>query len=756
MDDPATTDLLVDPRPLLTNLPGRAYIVSADYRVLYANPQAIAYLGRDPIGEACHVALGEKDEVCEDCRIERVLAGEPIIDQPFAQPDGSWRMANHYPLRLADGRDAKLTVVTDVTQNKLAEAALAESEAKYRQIFDAIDDGIVIHDAETGDYLEANRRVREMSGFEFEGRIPLSQIPQSPPRSLDGAIDLIHRAAAGEPQHFEWNNTSSAGVLLWQEIDLRPVQLGGQVRVVAVIRDITRRKRIELDLRQSEERYRQLIQNLEDAVFSLNQQGEFTFMSDAITRLSGFAPAEVVGRRFAEFIQPDDLERVAEQFQRCLAGAHIVSEFRVRVRDGSERVVRTSSRPVTQDGRVVGASGVMTDLTELRQAERSKRSLEEQLRHSQKMEALGRLAGGVAHDFNNLLFVILNHAQFLQHNLPEDDPGRHSATQIEKAADRAAELTRRLLDFSRRKAVITKVLDLNEVLAEMQEMLARIVGEDIELSTDLAPEIGRVEVDPANISQVLMNLVANARDAMPAGGRLRIETSQALIDAEEARRTPGLSAGPYAVLSVADSGVGMPAEVREHAFEPFYTTKSGGQSTGLGLSTVYSAVRQAGGHVEIESAPNNGTRVRVFLPCTEAWPTVTPVRGLRPLPRIKGKTVLVVEDQGSVRSLVTSMLEDLGAEVHAAPDGPQALAFSAEHPFAIDLLVTDVRMPGMSGPQLAMALRAQRPETRVLYISGWAGEDEISIQGADAPLLLKPFRADDLLEKLSEVLGPSG
>jgi PAS domain S-box-containing protein len=750
MPEPDPNPMLIDPRALLDLLPGRVYVVDGDYRIVFANQRAREYVGADPCGRLCHQALAGRDSPCRGCKLERVLAGEVLSEEVRDPIDDRWYRNTHRPLQRADGSRLKLTLVDEITGRKRAERALAHSEAKYRTVFDTIDDGVVIHDAETGDMIEVNQRVREMSGLPFSGPVKTGELDTVGAFDQAAGIERIRRAAAGQPQQFEWLARRPDGGSVWMEVTLRPAVIEGRTRVVAVVRDITRRKEIEIQLRDSEERYRMLIENLDDTVFSLDPEANFTYISESITRVAGYRPDEVVGRSFTLFVEPEYVPGLFSNYARCLQGERTTSEFVARAKDGTTRVVRTAARGIFRDGKPIGASGVMTDLTDLRRTESEKSSLEEQLRHSQKMEALGRLAGGVAHDFNNLLFVILNHARFVQEG-QLDDRGRRSAQQIERAAERGAELTHKLLAISRRRAPRPKVIDLNEQLDEMGDLFERIVGEDIAIQTRRQAGLGLVEADPAHVSQVLMNLVANARDAMPQGGRLEIATDEIRVDPERARAQLNLEPGRYIKLTVQDTGSGMPASVSERAFEPFFTTKPGGQSTGLGLSTVYSAVHQAGGHIELDSEPDVGTTVRVYLPCTDNRPHQTPPRGLPRIPAVRGKTALVVEDQAPVRELVADMLRELGAAVIEA-DGPeQALERMARQNGTIELLVTDVRMPGMSGPELARRLRAERPAIRVLFMSGWAGEQEEGLERG-APLLTKPFRADDLLAKLAETL----
>ena len=401
-------------------------------------------------------------------------------------------------------------------------------------------------------------------------------------------------------------------------------------------------------------------------------------------------------------------------------------------------------------------SKVKRALKEADDLERRKR-LEEELRQAQKMEAVGRLAGGVAHDFNNLLTVITGYARLALTRVPTGDPLSEDIGEVIRASEGAASLTRQLLTFSRRQVVAPSVLNLNQTVTEMTKMLKRIIGEDIELVTRLDPDLDNIKADSGQIEQVLMNLVVNARDAMPKGGTLTIETSNMLLDESDALRQPEAPAGRHVVLTVTDTGTGMTAETKAHLFEPFFTTKEQGKGTGLGLSTVYGIVRQGGGSIEVVSEPDRGALFRIRFPRVDD--RVDSVKGTRTMRRAPqgSETVLVVEDSDSLQRLVNHVLVKQGYTVLLASDGEQALKVSADHPGPIHLLLTDVVMPRMGGPELATHLLKTRPDTRVLYTSGYieqAGLDAVTREGALA-FLAKPFTPGELARRVREALESS-
>lgn len=394
------------------------------------------------------------------------------------------------------------------------------------------------------------------------------------------------------------------------------------------------------------------------------------------------------------------------------------------------------------------------DITELKRTEEALRQSEEQLRQSQKMEAIGKLAGGVAHDFNNLLMPIMGYSDLLLSHLVPGHALRRYAEQIKKVAKRAASLTHQLLAFSRKQVLQLEVLDLNAVVADMNKMLRRLIGEDIDLITIPDPGLGRIKADPGQIEQVIMNLAVNARDAMPRGGQLTIETANVELDEIYAQRHVGVQPGPYVMLAMSDTGCGMDEETRSRVFEPFFTTKAEGQGTGLGLSTVYGIVRQSGGHIWVYSEPGRGATFKIYLPRIEEAVESSKPSAAKPRLLPQGsETVLVVEDEQDVRALICETLENDGYRILEACDGDEALLVSGQHPGPLHLMVTDVVMPGMSGRTLADCLIALRPGMKVLYMSGYT--DNAIVRHGVKPgmvFLQKPFTADVLLRKVREIL----
>src|SRR5438477_7042753 len=518
--------------------------------------------------------------------------------------------------------------------------------------------------------------------------------------------------------------------------------------VVANWRDITERLRAEQALRNSEQSYRSLVDGVRDVIFALSPGGEVTSLNPAFEEMTGFPPAEWVGRPFEAFVHPDDVPLALDLFGRVLQGEpRPTIQFRILTRAGTYRVAEFSATAQLRDGRLTGILGIGRDVTE-------RPGLEQQLRQAQTMEAVGRLAGGIAHDFNNILTAITGHADLLLEDLGHHDPRRADVDEIRRSAERAAGLTRQLLAFSRQQVLQPKVVDLNALVLDMDKLLRRLIGEDVELATVLDPTLGRVTADPGQLEQVIVNLAVNARDAMPQGGKLTLETRNIDLDSSYTLEHSLVKPGPYVQLTVSDSGIGMDEETQAHAFEPFFTTKPRGQGTGLGLAMVYGTVKQSGGFIWVYSEPGRGATFKIYLPRVDA-----PVESAAPPAPVErpprgSETVLLAEDEPAVRAIARQALERQGYTVLAAPSGADALALAAQHGATIDLLLTDVVMPGMSGRDLADRLTAQRPGIRVLYMSGYT-DNAIVRHGMLEPglaYLQKPFRPDALVRKVREVL----
>ncbi len=499
-------------------------------------------------------------------------------------------------------------------------------------------------------------------------------------------------------------------------------------------------------LRDSEARYRSMVEGAPYGIYRSSPEGQLLDINPAMVEMLGYASADELAQ-----VNLHDIYRDAEDRKRLMAQYRDQNVFRGveaqwKRKDGTPMTVVLSGRPVrNEQGEVACYEGIVENVTE-------RRVLEEQLRQSQKIEAVGRLAGGIAHDFNNLLMLIRGYTELLLDHAGRNESLRRYAEEIQRASDRATSLTQQLLAFSRKQVLEPKVLDLNTVVAEIQKMLQRLLGEDVELSIHLDPKLGRVKADPSQVEQVIMNLAVNSRDAMPRGGKLSIETANVELDESYARQHAGARPGRYVMLAVTDTGSGMDATTKSRIFEPFFTTKEKGKGTGLGLSTVYGIVKQSEGYIWVYSELNRGTTFKVYLPQVDA---PVEVAERRPAAFARGsETVLVVEDEEGVRKLAREFLEDAGYTVLEARNGEAAMGLAERYTGPLHLLLTDVVMPRMSGRELAEQLLRLRPEVKVLYISGYT-DDAIVQHGvldASVAFLQKPFTRDALARKVRDVL----
>jgi len=507
--------------------------------------------------------------------------------------------------------------------------------------------------------------------------------------------------------------------------------------------------RFRVRLAEREELFRLISENAADMIAVVSVDGQRLYNSPSYERALGYTAEELVRTASFEQIHPDDRVSVmaaAEETRRTGLGCRL--EYRIRHKRGDWRVFESTSSAVRNaNGETEKLVIVNRDITERKQ-------LEQQLYLSQKLEAVGRLSGGVAHDFNNLLGVIIGYSEVMQKRMAPNDRFREAADEILKAAHRAAALTKQLLAFSRKQVLEPKVLDLNTVVADVEKMLKRLIGEDILLEILVSPDLHAVKADPGQIGQVIMNLAVNARDAMPNGGKLTIETANTTLDEKDAGRYRYVVPGQYVKLRVSDTGCGMDAETQSHMFEPFFTTKEKGKGTGLGLATVYGVVKQSGGYIWVESEVGKGTQFEIFLPRVEGE-IEKPQKASGPAKESRGgQTILVVEDEQALRKLTSSVLQDLGYTVLEAGDAAEALALVKQSKPAVDLLLTDVVMPGKSGRDLADELVPQIPGMKVLFMSGYT-DGAIAAHRVLEPglsLLRKPFSSEELTQTVARIL----
>jgi PAS domain S-box-containing protein len=652
--------------------------------------------------------------------------------------------------RRVEGRTAELV---------RAHEALRAHEERFRHMIEGVKDHAIFTIDPDGHVTSWNAGAEHIYGYATDEIVGRHRSLFFTPEDVASGLPMAELREAVETGHFSeqgWR-VRKDGSRFWANGTMTVLRDdAGRVRgFVKIVRDLTERQRIEAELRKSVDALR-----LRDRAMRAVSQGivitdpnrpdnPVVYASPGFERITGYTAAEVVGRNCRLLQGPKtDPARVGEIRGCVRAGRECAAELLNYRKDGTPFWNALSISPVRDEhGRLLHFVGVVADVTE-------RRNLEDQVRQAQKMEAVGQLAAGVAHDFNNLLTVISGYSEILLMALAPDDPQRESIRAIGEAGERAAGLTRQLLHFSRRAVQEAKVLDLNEVVADAEKLLRRVIGEDVALTTVLDPRCGRVEADPGLLGQVLMNLAVNARDAMPHGGKLTIETKPVELDEAYVNTHVEVPAGRYTLLTVSDTGTGMPPEVKARIFEPFYTTKGAGRGTGLGLSVVHGIIKQSHGHVGVYTEVGVGTTFKVYLPVVEK-PVAPAADPLDPMRADRGsETVLLVEDEDGVRELALIALRTQGYTVLAAADGKAAVRLVDNHTGGIDLLVTDVVMPGMGGRQLAEALRPRLPKMKVLYLSGYTDDAVVrhGILHEEVAFLQKPYTPMVLLRKVRQVL----
>jgi len=620
----------------------------------------------------------------------------------------------------------------------------------FRLLFTNNPQPMWVFDLETLRFLEVNNAAIARYGYSREEFMAMGVADIRPledvPRLLqDVAENRLLTSTGGHWKHLLKNGRS-----IDVEVTSLTLQFAGRPAKLAVIQDITERKRAEAALIQAENKYRLIFEEAMIGIFQSTPEGRFLSANPAMARTLGYDSPEDLMQSITsiqEQFYVDSGRR--NEFKRVLAEHGVIQGFEIEVyrKDRSKMWISTNVRGVSEAGTIVRYEGTFEDITE-------RKRLEEQFRQAQKMDAVGRLAGGVAHDFNNALGVITGYSDLLQMRLQPDDPMRKYVDEIAKAGHRAASLTRQLLAFSRKQVIQPVTLDLNSVVDDMSKMLQRLIGEDIEIRFSRDPKLSCIMADPGQIEQILMNLAVNARDAMAKGGKVFIETSNAELDESYTRQHAYVKAGQYVLMSFSDTGCGMDKETQAHIFEPFFTTKEPGKGTGLGLSTVYGIVKQNAGFILVYSELGKGTTFRIYFPQAEgARERRRLEQAAEVLPR-GTETVLVVEDEEPLRQLARTCLEAGGYKVLCAPDPKSAIELAGEYPDPIHLLLTDVIMPGINGRDLANLVAALRPEIKILFMSGYTN-DLIAQYGALDPetlLIEKPFTLTTLLHKVDSAI----
>ena len=637
----------------------------------------------------------------------------------------------------------------EVADREKGDAALRASEKKYRRLFETAQDGILILDAGTGRVVDSNPFMTKLTGYrreEFLGKLIWELGP-----FVDAAASKASFAELQANDYVRYEDLplkTHDGCEVAVEF-ISNIYLVEDERVIQCnIRDITARKAVENALKLRDRAIEAVSQGI-IVTDSTKPDDPIVYVSPGFTRLTGYAREDALGQNCRFLAGAGTAAEPRATLQRAIReGKSCTVELLNFRKDGTSFWNCVAISPIKDDcGRLTNFVGVQTDVT-------ARRQLESQLLQAQKMEAVGRLAGGVAHDFNNLLSVILSYAELVGGDLRSDDPSRADIQEIRKAAVRATDLTRQLLAFSRQQVLETKVLNLNETVGGMEKMLGRLLGADIAVTTLPAVGLWNVKADPGQVEQIVMNLAVNARDAMAQGGKLTIETSNVELDESYAGAHHEVEVGSYVLLAVTDTGVGMSAETSARIFEPFFTTKETRKGTGLGLSTVFGIVKQSGGHIFVYSEPGKGSTFRIYLPRVRTALQPQPTAQSSGEPEVQSGTILLVEDEEQVRLIATNILRRQGYVVLDASNGGEALLICEQHGGNIDLLLTDLVLPRMSGRQLAERLAIVRPTMKVLYMSGYANDAILQHGGIDSGVafLQKPFTPTSMTRKVRQSL----
>lgn len=618
--------------------------------------------------------------------------------------------------------------------------------------------GIVVLDPD-GRFVFANAAVERVLGLDWESMVGRSN--QDPAWHVtdyegnplpEGRRPFRKVLSTGRPVYDEHMAVlSAAGRRILLLVNAAPLigEGGGVERVVMALEDVTSRVRAHEALRDSEERFRRMAESIRDGL-AIIEDGRLVYSNERLSEMLGYSREELMGMTGLDYAAPEERERIERIMAGVKEGKEELTEleFWIERKDGARRCIRNRYSISRAGGRVTGRYIITTDITQ-------RMELEEQLRQSQKMEAIGNLAGGIAHDFNNLLTAIIGYSDLFLGRFGKEEPGWADCAEIRKAAERATSLTRQLLAFSRRQMFQPKVIDPNRIVSEMREMLARVIGEDIRLVTELEPDLPAIHADSGQMEQVILNLAINARDAMPRGGTLMIGTKHVTLDHEASRAAVDIPPGEYVLVTVADTGSGMDEKVRSKIFEPFFSTKEAGRGTGLGLSTVYGIVKQHRGAVAVSSEPGGGATFDIHLPVYRREGVEAEEEAERPADlEGAGQGVLIVEDDDTVRRLAARILNDHGYSVYEASTAEEAADLFDREGKVVELVFADIVLPRKTGLELAIELAGRKPELRILLSSGYSDRkvEWTLIEERGYHLLQKPYAAGDLLRAVKETL----
>ncbi|MGD1075143.1 MAG: PAS domain S-box protein [Thermodesulfovibrionales bacterium] len=738
-------------------------IQDRDFKILYQNT-ILKELTGDRTGEYCYRVYEQKDAVCDGCFLaaafgdSKIHRGERVCSFPGRGTQHVEITAS--AVRNADGEIiAGIEIIRNITERKQTEEKVKESEGMFKALAEKSLVGVYL--VQDGVFRYVNPRLAEVFGYAAD-----ELIDRRGPKDVVFAEDWpmveenMRKRLSGETDSIDYlfRGLTKDGEILDLEGHGSLTLYKGRRSIIGTLLDITDRKRAEMAIRANERRYKCLIESVTDYIYTVfveDGQPTGTSHGPGCEAVTGYSTEDYDVDPYLWFrmIHQDDKDLVLEQAARILSGNSVLPvEHRIIHKDGSIRWVK--NKPVSrydEKGRLIAYEGLISDITE-------RRRLEDQLRQAQKMEAVGQLAGGIAHDFNNILTAIMGYANLLQMKINVDDPLNRYIAEILASSERAADLIQGILAFSRKQILNPKPVDINDVIEKMKELLSRTISEDIELEALLNDQTLTVMVDRGQMEQVLMNLCTNARDAMPTGGMLTIETASMEMTEEFVQNHGYGAKGRYARISVSDTGVGIDEETKRKIFEPFFTTKEVGKGTGLGLAVVYGIVKQHDGHINVYSEKGTGSTFRIYLPLLESAKIEKSGPAASLVPSGTGERILIAEDNRQVRDLTRHVLEEHGYKVVEAVDGDDAIGKFRESPDLIDLAILDVVMPKKGGKEAYEAMRRIRPDIKVFFVSGYP-KNIVNSRGIledDVEVILKPLIPKDLLRKVRQVLSGQG